>query len=96
MDPMELWSGKTLVETEVRGDSDDDLGEEAPTSLDGYATGGVEEERRRSPVRQEVLEPAPLQPLTNPTMHGHPQCPLSACVGDDVGLFDICPRPHSA
>jgi len=28
MDPMELRSGKTLVETEVRGDSEDDFEEE--------------------------------------------------------------------
>jgi len=68
MDPMELRSCKTLVETEVRGDSEDDLEEEVPTSLDGYATGGIDEKRRVSPVRQEMLEPAPLQPPPHPTM----------------------------
>jgi len=39
------------LETEVRGDSDDDLEEEVPASLDGYATRGIDEKRRGSPVR---------------------------------------------
>jgi len=68
MDPMELRSGKTLVETEVKGNSEDDLEEEVPTSLNGYATRGIDKERRVSSVRQEMLETAPLQPPPHPTM----------------------------
>jgi len=41
LNTMELRSGKTLGETEMKGDSEDDFEEEVPVSLDGYATGGL-------------------------------------------------------
>jgi len=59
MDTMELRSGKTLGETAIRGDSEDDFEEEVPASLDGYATGGIEKERRVSSFRIESMDTAP-------------------------------------
>jgi len=60
MDTMELRSGKTLGETEMRGDSEDDYKEEVPASLDGYATGGIERRHRASSTVIESLDTAPL------------------------------------
>jgi len=66
---MELRSGKTLGETEMKVDSDEDFEEEVPASLDGYATGGIERGRRVSPTRTESIDTAPLfQSPPFPTM----------------------------
>jgi len=51
MDTMEFKSGKTLGETEMKVDSDEDFEEEVPASLDGYATVGIERGRRVSRTR---------------------------------------------
>jgi len=94
MDQMELRSGKTLTERDVKEDSDNDPEEDVHTLLDGYATGGIEKKRRVSLGGQEVLDPAPIQvPTPSSSCNGHLQCPLSAGVSDDVGRFDIYPWP---
>jgi len=41
MDQMELRSGKILLETETRGDSEEEWEEEVTTELEGYAIGGI-------------------------------------------------------
>jgi len=66
---MKLRSEKILGETEMKVDSDEDFEEEVPASLDGYATGGIERERRLSPTRTESIDRAPLfQPPPFSTM----------------------------
>jgi len=68
MDTMELRSGKTLGETEMKVGSDEDF-EEVAALLDGYATGGIERGRRVAPTRTESIDTAPLfQPPPFSTM----------------------------
>jgi len=69
MDQMELRSGKILLETGMRGDSEEEFDEEVATALEVYAIGGVDKEERVSPTRMERLETDTLYQLPPyPTM----------------------------
>jgi len=48
---LELRSGKTLVERNPKGDSDNDPEEDVQNMMEGYAVGGVEEGERIPPRR---------------------------------------------
>jgi len=69
MNQMELRSGMILLETETRGDSEEELEEEVDTKLEGYAIAGLKKEVRVSPSRMERVEKNPLFQLPpHPTM----------------------------
>jgi len=91
MDQMELRSGKTLAERGVNEDSDNDPEEDLHTLLDGYTTGVF---RKEKGYPGKAGRSRPRSPPTPSSIYnGHFQCPLSTDVSDDVGRFDIYPRP---
>jgi len=99
MDQMELRSGKALVKTDNKEDSENDFEEEVQDMLEGHELGGIEEEEIISPrvigVMAPTNRPPPLSAMDTSSVR-YP--PTSAMASSDQtstrGLTRRVLEPH--